>query len=452
MIPMKASSSYVPCLHSMRHTNIEQQRSGGPTLSSHVPGSYAHGTDVKRTADSGLTASRNLTSAHRWKNATKSHGSDNEPNKGNEQQWQERKGQEKDRDGNEDGHLESEDQAERDDEEADVDIEEDESPISDPPSELESEDSISPPPISTPAKSTKSKFTPKPKVAAPPKQKPPSTTSKPVEKPPVLKVTLKWGKSRLGGAGGATSSSKVAPSTTSDSLQEGATPDRDPVPKKKRTRLVGESEDDDFDELDMDEQSLNSTSRLTVRQAALASGTAAAASLLELPTKQSSKKKNLNAEELAARRAETAKKRKELTTQKLEDDKTETINRLLKRQSAGTRRKKAIEELQSNTGNRGSLQPESTIAPIPTPRLGSEDLRITRSVPCFRWISTSRPPALASSPTTKKMEESVGCAASMERSDEDTTMKAPEEGSNVRFSFSIPFELLPSQPPAGDVT
>ena len=36
-------------------------------------------------------------------------------------------------------------------------------------------------------------------------------------------------------------------------------------------RLVGESEEE-FDELEMDEQSVHSTSRMTARQAAMASG------------------------------------------------------------------------------------------------------------------------------------------------------------------------------------
>ncbi|KAG6806044.1 hypothetical protein H0H93_003624, partial [Arthromyces matolae] len=55
--------------------------------------------------------------------------------------------------------------------------------------------------------------------------------------------------------------------------------------------------------------------------------------------KTKGKKEPLNETELALRREETARKRKNLTEKKLEDEKLETINRLLKKQSRPRKKK-----------------------------------------------------------------------------------------------------------------
>ncbi|KAN0061289.1 hypothetical protein ACQY0O_006135 [Thecaphora frezii] len=63
------------------------------------------------------------------------------------------------------------------------------------------------------------------------------------------------------------------------------------------------------------------------------------AGLLELPMTDESKKRKLTENELALRRSETARKRKNQSEKKLEDDKIETINRLLKKQVGRSRSK-----------------------------------------------------------------------------------------------------------------
>ncbi|KAF9473921.1 hypothetical protein BDN70DRAFT_885379 [Pholiota conissans] len=74
-----------------------------------------------------------------------------------------------------------------------------------------------------------------------------------------------------------------------------------------------------------------STKPMTTRQAVLASVVDPTHVSLNEGTR--SKKQPLNESELALRREETARKRKNLTEKKLEDEKAETINRLLKKQS-----------------------------------------------------------------------------------------------------------------------
>lgn len=74
-----------------------------------------------------------------------------------------------------------------------------------------------------------------------------------------------------------------------------------------------------------------STKPMTTRQAVLAS--VVDPTHVSLNEGSRSKKQPLNETELALRREETARKRKNLSEKKLEDEKAETINRLLKKQS-----------------------------------------------------------------------------------------------------------------------
>ncbi|GJJ08332.1 hypothetical protein Clacol_002543 [Clathrus columnatus] len=82
-----------------------------------------------------------------------------------------------------------------------------------------------------------------------------------------------------------------------------------------------------------------SRSRMTSRQALLANK--ADVEHVELGSVGPSRKKQLTTEEMALRREETARKRKNLNEKKLEDEKTETINRLLKKQSSRSRAKRS---------------------------------------------------------------------------------------------------------------
>ncbi|KDQ10962.1 hypothetical protein BOTBODRAFT_57715 [Botryobasidium botryosum FD-172 SS1] len=166
-----------------------------------------------------------------------------------------------------------------------------------------------------------------------------------------------------------------------------------------------DADEDEIDPDDMDENaSVISTSRMTARQAAL-SASGFEVQHVELTQAPSRKKKFLNEAELALRRSETARKRKHQTEKKLEDDKTETINRLLKKQSARTRSKKEQHPVDPDTGA-ASAGPSGPLRPaVYTP-------------PSYRWISTSRDPT-----------------------------GAADGQPNMTMSFSIPPELLPSTLP-----
>ncbi|KAF8589892.1 hypothetical protein K439DRAFT_1612454 [Ramaria rubella] len=98
-----------------------------------------------------------------------------------------------------------------------------------------------------------------------------------------------------------------------------------------------ESEGEEMEDEDNEVLPGESKARLTARQAVLAS--VVGAEHVELAT--SSRKKQLTTEEIALRREETARKRKNMSEKKLEDEKTETINRLLKKQSSRSRAKRS---------------------------------------------------------------------------------------------------------------
>ncbi|KAK2467203.1 hypothetical protein APHAL10511_000752 [Amanita phalloides] len=128
------------------------------------------------------------------------------------------------------------------------------------------------------------------------------------------------------------------------------------------------------------------TRPMTTRQAVLAS--VVGSSHVSLDDNSRSKKQPLNETELALRREETARKRKNLTEKKLEVEKlaAETINRLLKRQSRPQHRRAMAdvappENAQEGEGEEvleGVQQVHEEVKPI-----------------MYRWISTSRVPGNA---------------------------------------------------------
>ncbi|KAF8603317.1 hypothetical protein BDV93DRAFT_442474 [Ceratobasidium sp. AG-I] len=86
--------------------------------------------------------------------------------------------------------------------------------------------------------------------------------------------------------------------------------------------------------------------------------------------------------EMALRRSETARKRKHQDAQRLEDEKTETINRLLKKQSAKTRNKKLLEASVDEAG----LPVDNSTGAVPENRT---------TIPCYRWVSSSKEASVA---------------------------------------------------------
>lgn len=133
----------------------------------------------------------------------------------------------------------------------------------------------------------------------------------------------------------------------------------------------GEEEADE-EELDSEASETEYTSKpRTARQIARANRERGIGSEepLELPTEDRSKRTKLSETELALRRSETARRRRNQSEKKLEDDKIETINRLLKKQ-AGRMRSSQRDE-------------ESPAEPAATPRR----LKADEVQPMFRYIS-----------------------------------------------------------------
>lgn len=149
-----------------------------------------------------------------------------------------------------------------------------------------------------------------------------------------------------------------------------------------------ESEDEDEDEDDSDSVVATPGRPLTARQAVLRNVVDPShVSLAEPPNPR--KKKPLTELEMALKREETARKRKNLSEKKLEDEKAETINRLLKKQSRAR-------------GKRNAL---STAEDRPTPGVGQEDMEEgeemgsqTPAPPTmYRWVSTTKVPPVEGS-------------------------------------------------------
>ncbi|CAE6470104.1 unnamed protein product [Rhizoctonia solani] len=115
-----------------------------------------------------------------------------------------------------------------------------------------------------------------------------------------------------------------------------------------------------------------SSKRLTARQAAMIAGGSDSNHIM-LPEATGRKAQKTEAE-IALRRSETARKRKHQDAQRLEDEKTETINRLLKKQSVKARNKKILD-----------TPVNEVMAPGEEPVVAAVVDKRSR-VPCYRWI------------------------------------------------------------------
>ncbi|KAH9981561.1 hypothetical protein BJV74DRAFT_879232 [Russula compacta] len=187
-----------------------------------------------------------------------------------------------------------------------------------------------------------------------------------------------------------------------------------------------ESEDDDDDE---QPRRGDGKRPLTTRQAVLASVVGASHVSLD---ETSRKKKQLNEAEIALRREETARKRKHLSEKKLEDEKAETINRLLKKKSGTRNRRNPLASAEdrtpaTHTGNgtpaEGEVDEEESGEAVVVP--------VVEVVPTrYRWISTLRP--CPDAPAGDKMFLSFSVPTSLLPqpeldADGDTKMEAEDE-------------------------
>ncbi|KAF9562504.1 hypothetical protein CPC08DRAFT_687789 [Agrocybe pediades] len=175
---------------------------------------------------------------------------------------------------------------------------------------------------------------------------------------------------------------------------------------------------------------------MTARQAALAS--VVHPSHVSLNEGTRSKKQPLNETELALRREETARKRKNLSEKKLEDEKAETINRLLKKQSKPkNKRNNAVDDRSPMPTASGSRTPKVKVKngddeEAEGEEEDAEDAMEVVEQPeeikpvMYRWVSSLR-----TIPGEGEGEQKV----------------------KMEITFSVPEPLLPPPPPTsqGDV-
>ncbi|KAJ7664853.1 PAPA-1-like conserved region-domain-containing protein [Mycena rosella] len=146
-----------------------------------------------------------------------------------------------------------------------------------------------------------------------------------------------------------------------------------------------ESEDSDSDESEMESYAPAPSSgrQLTARQAVLASAVDPSHVTLDIP--RSTKKTQFTPTEVALRKEENARKRKNMIEKKLEDEKAETIHRLLKKQSRPKNKRPTAAQSDDDVD-----MDEDDVAAAPP---GS-------TLPMFRWVSTSRSAATPRSKTS----------------------------------------------------
>ncbi|KAF8481459.1 hypothetical protein JB92DRAFT_3037988 [Gautieria morchelliformis] len=177
----------------------------------------------------------------------------------------------------------------------------------------------------------------------------------------------------------------------------------------------GDIPNDDTDDSEGDEGEVlpgGGTGRLTARQAVLAS--MIGADHIELEPATSSRKKQRTSEEIALKRQENARKRKNLSEKKLEDEKTETINRLLRKQSSRSKAKRSafvntsiVPTPQSpHSGDGGESDGVLGAVPGTTGQMGMPG-------PVWRWVSNSSGIRLGVPSEVVDIRETMGDAAKM---------------------------------------
>ncbi|KAJ7114618.1 PAPA-1-like conserved region-domain-containing protein [Mycena crocata] len=200
----------------------------------------------------------------------------------------------------------------------------------------------------------------------------------------------------------------------------GAAEGKVPVPSRRHARARNEdieSEDSDSDDSQFESYGAGpSTGRqLTARQAALVNAVDPSHVALGSTTGNgSSRKAQYTPSEVALRKEENARKRKNMIEKKLEDEKAETIHRLLKKQS---RPKNKRTQVQSDNEDIDMDEDDATVSPgVP-------------ALPMFRWVSTSRRPGADVKPVVSVDE------------DGKPTVVA-DAGPVASMSFSVPEAFL----------
>ncbi|KAF7312414.1 PAPA-1 domain-containing protein [Mycena indigotica] len=192
-----------------------------------------------------------------------------------------------------------------------------------------------------------------------------------------------------------------------------------------------EQEDSDDDEVD-DSMTGLASGRLTARQAALAGGSVTQNSPIAMALPEPpSRKRAASPSQVALRKEENARKRKNKIEKKLEDEKLETINRLLKKQSRPKGKRGPAPAAASVTAPATAAQSDEEKDRDVEIEQGDEEIPpnspVEPSLPLFRWLSTSRaPPANG-----------------------ETTNMEVDSNPSMSILFCVPEALLPpSSPPA----
>ncbi|KAI0825198.1 hypothetical protein BC628DRAFT_1410593 [Trametes gibbosa] len=192
--------------------------------------------------------------------------------------------------------------------------------------------------------------------------------------PQKLKIKLKLPQHAAGPSSTATRSS------THNTLSRAS---RRNVPRGSDIESEDEDEDEDEDEGSTSEATTGAGGRvLTARQAVLANVVDSShVSLSEPPNPR--KKKPLTEIEIALKREETARKRRNLTEKKLEDEKAETINRLLKKQSRARGKRNALATAEDKPTPGENVPGEGEV----------EDVTevLTPAPTMYRWVSRAQP-------------------------------------------------------------
>ncbi|KAJ6575573.1 PAPA-1-like conserved region-domain-containing protein [Mycena vulgaris] len=197
--------------------------------------------------------------------------------------------------------------------------------------------------------------------------------------------------------------------------QPGAAESKAPARRFARAKNEDiESEDSDSEDSEANAYAPGPSSgrQLTARQAVLASAVDPSHVALD-SAPSSSKKAQFTPTEVALRKEENARKRKNMIEKKLEDEKAETIHRLLKKQSRPKNKRTTAghsdeDEMDEDAG-------DAAAAPAGEPL-----------VPMYRWVSTSRKPAAADDNDSMPVDSGADPSASLS------------------ISFSIPEAFLPA--------
>ncbi|KAK0503425.1 hypothetical protein EDD18DRAFT_1346290 [Armillaria luteobubalina] len=202
-------------------------------------------------------------------------------------------------------------------------------------------------------------------------------------------------------------------------------------------------------------QASPSKKRLTSRQAVLANVVDSSHVSLDGDTVVSvskGRKKQLNETELALRREETARKRKNLSEKKLEDEKVETINRLLKKQTRPRGGKRNGTTTGTGTPSGVKAQNDSDEEAMEVEGSTEEPLPVPIIPVMYRWVSSSRPPTGDPSPgAEEKMDVDDKVSEKMDVDGAEKEKTDNNEEKKMILTFSVPPSLLPegeAHPPA----